>query len=664
MENTRVINSVEKFMRKGNVNAAIDQYLEILKHKPTDVTTINALGDLYLRAGKTEEAIRCFSSIADIHFDNGFPHLAIVMLKKALKLSPNHTEMKKKIAFLYSKQGNPAEANRIYLEIAQLFERIGNVQDALEYYEKAASCDATNANLQLTIGQLYIGKGMPEHALQAFHKAGSIFVAAGDNEQANSVYTKILYLAPDNLKALQAIMSIYEAKQQPEGAIGWLTKGLEKSPTDKDLLLLASRYYLSIGKTNDAEKSLLAIADKRPEHFEHRLAVSEQLLNEGELRRTVDCLQSGLDKITNHDHLQRAAACLHGILESDKAQLSALTALEQTYKKLGDNEKRMATLNTLFEAAAVNNDELLVSQTMEEISLLLMENSAKTYRTQKPTPARQIQIEVDDAFQLPGILPEPSPFILSPGAAASPYNRTGNGVARYRHDSALRIKTPSSLAQNTITCLSPAELHATVEKMLHSLNEMLNLNYLNADEEKELLLQRSYFQAMQAFSMLLLNPLPSPVGVMNAASANALLSSPIAAQVFAAIEPATDKPVAAIELSGEPMIVPATNNLSAYPANRRRVERSDLKIPVQVSFKDGRAPEATESLNISKLGIRFKVRSSVAVGMALRLDMVMPAAYRLYERDGDSYAIEAVICQVNTGIGSELFVGAEFGSLL
>jgi tetratricopeptide (TPR) repeat protein len=681
METNRLASTVEKYMRKGNVAAAVDQYLEALKQKPNDVTTINALGDLYVRVGKTEEAIRRFSTIADIHTDNGFPHLAIVMLKKALKLSPNHTESKKKLAHLYFKQGKLATANLLYMEIAQFFERLGNLPEALEFYERAAHCDATNPEVYLTIGKLHISKGQMKFAVGPFLKAGGIFAAAGETEQAFQVYIKVLYFVPDNLTALEALISLCEAKNEPQAAKHWIVRGLEKSKGDAELYLLASRFYLSIGDLDNAEKTLLAVTEKQPHHFTHHLEVCNQLLKKGEVRRSVECLRQTLDNLKDQTLLQRAVDFLHSVLEVDKAHLSALNALAQTYRKLRDEERLMTTLNALFEAAVEQAAEYDASKAMEEISLLLMKQSSSNQGTKKPLP-KQIDIDCNEVFQLPTRIqespsPTPSATILYPrfriseaelsSAEAVSVGFNNSPVSQQAKSHLPAASTvASTLEHNQISSCSPAELHSLIGNMIASLNELLNHGSFNQAEESELAMQKSYFQAMQAFSTSLAQSMNENGEPINVAFAKAFLSSPVTPQrlamMAAANEQVTPPPTPLFENLND-------NRKPEYElidslADRRRIARSDLRIPLQVFFHDGRPAEETESLNLSKLGIRFRLKNRVTVGMPLRLEIALPYEFRLYECNSEVYTIEAIACQVSTGMSNQFTIGAEFGSLL
>ena len=64
-EKAKVLKAAEKFLSQGKINAAIKEYRQIIEHDADDLTTLNMLGDLCVRAKLNDEAISCFARIAE-----------------------------------------------------------------------------------------------------------------------------------------------------------------------------------------------------------------------------------------------------------------------------------------------------------------------------------------------------------------------------------------------------------------------------------------------------------------------------------------------------------------------------------------------------------------------------------------------------------------------
>lgn len=90
----------------------------------------------------------------------------------------------------------------------------------------------------------------------------------------------------------------------------------------------------------------------------------------------------------------------------------------------------------------------------------------------------------------------------------------------------------------------------------------------------------------------------------------------------------------------------------------RRVERVRLNLPLRVSF-DRNWQELTETLDVSPLGIRFRLSRPIEPGSELRIELLMPKHLRTHSYDDDLYVASAfVLYTANCDAGRQ--VVAEF----
>ena len=81
-DKAKVLQTAEKYVLQGKIQAAIDEYHKILKKDPKDLMTLNTVGDLYDRAGKREEAVKCFYELAEKYVEAGYVPRAIAVYKR------------------------------------------------------------------------------------------------------------------------------------------------------------------------------------------------------------------------------------------------------------------------------------------------------------------------------------------------------------------------------------------------------------------------------------------------------------------------------------------------------------------------------------------------------------------------------------------------------
>jgi tetratricopeptide (TPR) repeat protein len=122
-EKAKVLKAAEKFLSQGKINSAIKEYRQIVDNDADDLTTLNMLGDLYVRAGKKEEAVSCFERIAQHYGAQEFNLKAIAMYKKIERLRTRDPIVALKLAELYATEGLVHDARAQYLVVADAYTR-------------------------------------------------------------------------------------------------------------------------------------------------------------------------------------------------------------------------------------------------------------------------------------------------------------------------------------------------------------------------------------------------------------------------------------------------------------------------------------------------------------------------------------------------------------
>jgi tetratricopeptide (TPR) repeat protein len=110
-----ILKRADGLLRQGRLDAAIDEYVRLVKQQPEDWGALNTLGDLYAQAGRSDKAVEQYTRIADYHFAEGFFPKAQALYKKALKCQPKHEHTLRRLAEIATKQGLLANA-RQYLQ--------------------------------------------------------------------------------------------------------------------------------------------------------------------------------------------------------------------------------------------------------------------------------------------------------------------------------------------------------------------------------------------------------------------------------------------------------------------------------------------------------------------------------------------------------------------
>ncbi|MDQ2974179.1 MAG: tetratricopeptide repeat protein, partial [Acidobacteriota bacterium] len=159
-EKAKVVKAAEKFLSQGNIKAAIKEYRQIIDNDNDDLTALNMLGDLLARAGEKEEAVACFSRIAEHYREQDFRLKAIAMYKKVEKLKPRDPETANTLADLYAAQGLMVDARAQYLVVAEAYTRTGDTKQALRVLHQIADLEPLNIDVRLKLAEGYLKEKM------------------------------------------------------------------------------------------------------------------------------------------------------------------------------------------------------------------------------------------------------------------------------------------------------------------------------------------------------------------------------------------------------------------------------------------------------------------------------------------------------------------------
>lgn len=370
LNKSKALRTAEKYVLQGKIPAAIDEYRKVVSADPGDLTTINTLGDLYVRAGRIQDAISNFSRIADSYREGGFTLKAIAMLKKISKLDPTNVETAMKLANLYSQQGLLVEARQQYLQVADAYARAGQTRKALEAYQKIADLDPSNTSVRMKLGEIYSRESMTEQAHDAFIMAGAEFLRKGDGEQALNANLKAIVINADSRQALTAIATIYTQQGQTDRAINILCEAFERNPGDVELLTILGRTYLSAGMMDDAERTFLSLVELDKNRYHYLLEVGRRFLQIGDLDRAAEQIDGCIEVLIAKREEDKAIDFLRRVLDKEMNHIGALKRLAQIFLRIREDHNVIATLNSLVEAAMRKGDDLEAVVALKELARL------------------------------------------------------------------------------------------------------------------------------------------------------------------------------------------------------------------------------------------------------------------------------------------------------
>lgn len=343
----KFLRDAEKYVLQGKIQQAIGEYLKIVKGDPNDVLILNTVGDLYLRQGKSSEANKFFSQVAENYVKNNFFIKAIAVFKKILNSDPNNLEINSTVASLYAKQGLGIDARNQYLCVASLLEKEGRAREQRETYEKVVELDPKNAAIQRKLAELCLSEGAKEKSLGHWLGAARAQVKASDFAGAADSFGRAIQLSPLDVEAMRGFLECCLKLNSPASAIKLLKQSVDLAPENLDLRELLGQAHLANKEPETALKNLQVVISMDETRYGCLFEIAGAFIEEGAFDRAAECLDSIISTLISRRETGRAVQLYQGILQHCPDHIPTLVKLASIYSAIGDQALYLSTLDTV-----------------------------------------------------------------------------------------------------------------------------------------------------------------------------------------------------------------------------------------------------------------------------------------------------------------------------
>jgi tetratricopeptide (TPR) repeat protein len=179
---------------------AVQVYLQVLKigeqgEGEVELPLYNRVGDLYVRLGRSHDAVRYYEQAADRYAEAGLYNNAIALCNKAMRYQPHHLGLLRKLGMFSALQGFYTDARRYFIEYADKQIAQGKVDDALSALSDFARI-ADDADSRELLGRRLHERGRTAEAVTELRAAHGLRVRSGQTEQAEALRREISTIDP------------------------------------------------------------------------------------------------------------------------------------------------------------------------------------------------------------------------------------------------------------------------------------------------------------------------------------------------------------------------------------------------------------------------------------------------------------------------------------
>ena len=301
------ISYVHQLARAGQLRSAMEEAFHALTYAPTYLPLHTLMGDLLIRENHTEEAIAKFNAVAQAYSVRGEAAQAAKLLRRVIQLAPMDMVARTKLIDQLVARGQVDVAIREYLELADAYYRLAELDMARRTYTTALRVvQQANADRKWNI-----------HILQ---RMADIDMQRLDWKQAIRVYEQIRTLRPDDEGARKNLIELSLRLGQPaqanaeiesyltylqshghsEQGIKFVEELIADRPSDMILRRVLAQLYQQAGRTADAVAQLDSLAETllTSNKKEEAVVIINQILligppNAEQYRQLLMQLQSG-----------------------------------------------------------------------------------------------------------------------------------------------------------------------------------------------------------------------------------------------------------------------------------------------------------------------------------------------------------------------------------
>lgn len=233
------IAAAEKLVSRGKIEAAIKEYRKLLADNPNDASTLNRLGDLYVRLARIDEAVKLFAQIADRYGEDGFFVKAIAIYKKIIKLDPTRLAVYERLAELYHKQGLVTEARTQYQVLVDYYQKHSNPTAAISVLHRMVELEPEDPTPHLKLSEIHHQLQQGDKELAEYRTIAELMVRHGRIDEATQVFMKAIAAAPNDLAFVtDAVLGLKDGGHTAAAA-RLLALAVEKNPQAEKIARLA-----------------------------------------------------------------------------------------------------------------------------------------------------------------------------------------------------------------------------------------------------------------------------------------------------------------------------------------------------------------------------------------------------------------------------------------
>ncbi|MFH1874680.1 MAG: tetratricopeptide repeat protein [Pseudomonadota bacterium] len=256
-----ILEQARLFVEEGKLDKAITEYNKILAADPSDLRVKLRVAELYTKRKQINEAIKIYREVAESYAAEEFYLKAVTVLKNILRLNPSLVDVNLMLAELYERMGLVQDAIRQYDILSSTLDQKGDAAKALEVCKKVVDLVPDAEAPRIKLAEILQREGMIDEALDQYEAVARMYEKQKRKDlKLADIYEKIL-AHRDNIEMLKSLCRIYDKVGEKKKLLRCMDQAKNVASVDPELLEMQARVFASLNQMETAKSKYLHLAD-------------------------------------------------------------------------------------------------------------------------------------------------------------------------------------------------------------------------------------------------------------------------------------------------------------------------------------------------------------------------------------------------------------------
>lgn len=338
IDKARIIELADRQVKADRIEEAIAEYKKLLAGEAPDLTINNIIGDLYVRLGRNDDAIKAFQVVASYYEAKGFYSQALAIYKKISKIDPDNVIIIVRMGDLFDRQGFTTEAKREYLKAEQRLRREKRTKELMFLYDKLIKLDRENISYKLALADLFRQEGFIEEAVSQLNDVAELQLEQSQIEEAEKIVQQAQSLKGEDERTLTNLVQVLKRSGRRNEAIGIVSEILRKDEASIHFQNVLGTLFLEEGELKKAEKIFEGIIAGHPLNTKARIKLGRVYSLQDRPQKAYELLEPLIKSLIKKQKEDKAAGLLGIILAAKRLYLPALEKLAAIYKSKNERD--------------------------------------------------------------------------------------------------------------------------------------------------------------------------------------------------------------------------------------------------------------------------------------------------------------------------------------